>query len=72
MRLAVELHGVVVGRIDGDARSFDFTAWGMRRAAPIIDGTIDQLRELVNAEIPLEGAHEGLQAEISELVDNLR
>ena len=25
MRLAVELHGTIVGRLDGDARTFDFT-----------------------------------------------
>lgn len=50
----------------------EFLGWKLRGAALLIDQTLDELRAVIEDEIPLAGAHPGLQDEVLGFTDNLR
>lgn len=71
-RFALAVNGVyrhaAVTRADLES---EITAWGVRRAAQIIDDTLEELTEAALAEVPLVGSHPGLQDDIMAFIRNL-
>ena len=58
--------------ITGDDLLAEFSSWGLRRAATIITGTLDELEAAVKDETPLDGAFPALREQILTFVANLR
>lgn len=50
----------------------EFASWGLRRSEILVNETLEELRAIVAAEIPLDGAYAGLQEQILAFTDALR
>lgn len=49
----------------------ELRVWGVRRPEPLVQDTLEELRALVQSEVPSDGSHPGLQEDIVRFVGNL-
>lgn len=72
-RMALAINGTyrhaALTRADLD---LEFSSWGLRRSAAVIDDVLERLGMLVATEIPLPGSRTGLRAQIQGFIRNLQ